>query len=440
MEKFGPQVQRELVDRYAARMGLSITGTYEDAISGTKTRRDALDQLLTEAPRYEAVVISSVDRLARRVPVAYGVLGELAEAGLEVHAADMGLIDLEDETSNMSFGFRSLIADVDHRRITRRLQAAKVAKVRQGQPVRPLNGYGWREGVIDQTEAAVLRVMFTRIRTIGAALLARELNAQGITTRRGQKWSKSPLLQIITNPVYMGEYHYGRGRTRHGQAKAVCQVDALISPDLWQAANVAVHRRANEKGRTSSLEDFPLNGRLTCGACGRSIGGVSIHRENRPIRRYYACNSRHADKHNCTHRTNHPIALVHAKVMQELEALAGHPEQLALLIDPPTLQAPDLGNVERDVSRRLSRLEAAYDAGAYTAPEYAERRRALQTEQESLSRLVARETPPMPDLKKAAQALQAALSTGNLGLAADALGLRGVLSPDREIKLSLAPL
>ena len=72
MEKFGPGVQSEAAQRYAAQLGPSITHTYED--TGPKARREALDRLLNEAPRFEAVIISSVDRLARRVPIAYGVL------------------------------------------------------------------------------------------------------------------------------------------------------------------------------------------------------------------------------------------------------------------------------------------------------------------------------------------------------------------------------
>ncbi|WP_181391980.1 recombinase family protein [Deinococcus irradiatisoli] len=439
MEKFGPSVQRELVNSYAQRMGLSITGTYEDAISGTKARRDALDQLLIEAPRYEAVVISSVDRLARRVRIAYGVLDELAEAGLEVHSADMGLIDLEDESSGMSFGLRSVMADAQHRQIVKRMHAAKVAKVRAGEPIKPLNGFGWKQGVIDEAEAAWLRLIFDRIRSVGANILARELNTQGVTTRSGRRWSKTTVLQLITNPVYMGEYRYGRGPTRRGRIKAVCQVEAIISPALWQAANEAVQRRATSKGRTSSLEDFPLSGRLTCGTCGRSMGGVSVHRKSGMIHRYYACNSRYAEVDPCPHRTNYPAEKVHAAVMEELEGALRNPADLERLIDLPTPQAPDLGHVERDAERRLSRLEAAYDAGAYTAIEYAERRRALQAEREALTQLVARVAVPAPDLKKAARALEEALRSGKLALAVAPLGLRGVLQPGGDVEIRIAP-
>jgi len=129
LEKFGPAVQREAAQRYAARLGLDIVQTYEDAITGTAARREALDRLLTEAPRYEAVIISSVDWLTRRVPIAYGVLSELAEVGMELHSADMGLIDLDDESSSMQFGIRSLFADADHRCISKRLEASRVSKV-----------------------------------------------------------------------------------------------------------------------------------------------------------------------------------------------------------------------------------------------------------------------------------------------------------------------
>ncbi|WP_161881910.1 recombinase family protein [Deinococcus alpinitundrae] len=440
LEKFGPQVQREAAQRYAARLGLDIVQTYEDAITGTAARREALDRLLTEAVRYQAVIISSVDRLARRVPIAYGVLGELAEAGLELHSADMGLIDLDDESSSMQFGIRSLFADVDHRRISKRLEASRVSKVQGGSPVQRLNGYGWRQGVRDEAEAAWVVYMYQQIIHVGARMLVADLTARGVRTRHGAAWGESRLRSLLQNPTYKGQYQYGRRSGGRGRVKAVCQVEALVSPELWAAAQDAMSRRSLNTGRRGGRSDvYPLQGRLTCAECGRAIGGNTTIKANRPYH-YYGCADRCNAERTCTHRKLYPAASVHAFVRGILEEARENPASLAELVQRPAPAAPDLATMHAAIDRKLSRLEAAYDAGAYTAPEYAERRAALKREREALSVLEAPTAQAPADLAAVQAAVGHALSCADLLDVAEALNLRGVLGSGGELTLSLNPL
>ena len=440
LEKFGPTVQREAAQRYATRLGLDIVQTYEDAITGTAARREALDRLLTEAPRYGAVIISSVDRLARRVPIAYGVLGELAEAGLELHSADMGLIDLDDESSSMQFGIRSLFADADHRRISKRLEASRVSKVQGGAPVRRLNGYGWRLGVKDETEAAWLAYMYQQLVNVGTRVLAADLNSKGVKTRSGLDWTDAGLRMLLRNPMYKGEYQYGRKHHGHGQIKAICQVEPLISPELWAAAQDATQRRKHTPGRRGSRIDvYPLQGRLTCAECGRAVGGNTTHHGGKRYA-YYGCSDRFSAERTCTHRKLYPAAQVHAFVRDILEKARENLASLAELVQRPAPAVPDLATMRAAVDRKLSRLEAAYDAGAYTAPEYAERRAALKREREAISVLEVPAAPAPTDLAAVRSAVGYALTSADLLDVAQALNLRGVLGSGGELTLKINPL
>ena len=159
-DRFGLEVQREACAVYAKAHGLSIAHEYSDTISGAKATRKELEHLLETASQYDAVIVSSVDRLARRVHIAYGVLGELLESGLEVHSADMGVIDPQDDMSALSFGFRALFSDADHRKIAKRLSAGIIQKVRSGKPVVPLSSYGWHRGEIVPLEAERVAWLF----------------------------------------------------------------------------------------------------------------------------------------------------------------------------------------------------------------------------------------------------------------------------------------
>ncbi len=69
----------------ARQRGLEITKIYEDQVSGTRTRRPGLDQLLADARKgkFDVLLVWACDRLARSVSHFLRVLDELAHLNIE---------------------------------------------------------------------------------------------------------------------------------------------------------------------------------------------------------------------------------------------------------------------------------------------------------------------------------------------------------------------
>jgi len=69
----------------AAQRGFEIVGEYRDQISGAKSRRPGLDQMMSDARRgrFDLVLTWSFDRLARSVVHFLQVLDELNHLGIE---------------------------------------------------------------------------------------------------------------------------------------------------------------------------------------------------------------------------------------------------------------------------------------------------------------------------------------------------------------------
>ncbi|WP_019584715.1 recombinase family protein [Deinococcus apachensis] len=448
-DKFGLDVQASAVHHYAERHGLTLTDTYTDTIAGTRHRRENLDLLLDRAPAYDAVIISSVDRLGRRNRINYAVLDELLDTGLEVHSTDMGIVDPEDEGSMLQFGVRSLFAESDHRRLVSKLHKARVAKVagnplkgRQGQPIWPLNGYGWRRGVQDPLESRWVRYMYDRLQYVGTTVLARELDELGVRTRGGKEWVPENIRRIISNPVYKGVYEFGRLSHGQGTVKARCEVPALVSPELWESVNRRMAERTARSGSTTAERQalFPLAGHLRCGECGRRMRPLTL--TSRPGG-YYACSWRTTTKISrtgepCTHSRHYRSADLNSLVLSTLDGLQVSDEALAAMVQTPPPAAPDHTAALADLARREDRLEAAYLAGAYTPQEYAERRGDVRRQREALLA-----TPlPLPVPTVDVSALRARLlSLRGLPLheQADRLGLTVVISPSGEVELKLDP-
>lgn len=80
-----PETQLYDLRQMAAQRGYEIVETYEDRISGAKTRRPALDQMLFDAKRgrFDVVMVWAFDRLARSVRHFLEVLDELNRNNVE---------------------------------------------------------------------------------------------------------------------------------------------------------------------------------------------------------------------------------------------------------------------------------------------------------------------------------------------------------------------
>jgi len=80
-------LETQLLDlrEMAKQRGCEIVREYTDVISGTKSKRPGLDQLMADARRhrFEIVVVTAFDRIARNVRHFLDVLDELNHLGIE---------------------------------------------------------------------------------------------------------------------------------------------------------------------------------------------------------------------------------------------------------------------------------------------------------------------------------------------------------------------
>jgi site-specific DNA recombinase len=115
---------------------------------------------------------------------------------------------------------------------------------------------------LSMTEADVVRLIYRLLVEDhwSTIRIAEHLNSRGIPTaytrdqrktkKRGEPddtkvstvgiWRYGSVGRIITNPVYKGEYQYGR-RSKIGREVIIAQVDALVSKETWGQAHIALN-------------------------------------------------------------------------------------------------------------------------------------------------------------------------------------------------------
>ncbi|WP_407570692.1 recombinase family protein [Deinococcus altitudinis] len=448
-EAYGLAMQEEACRRYAERAGFTVDQVYRDVITGTAKTRGGFSALLGDLSHFDAVIIFAVDRLARTVQLGYALAQDIADAGVELHSALEGKLGLKDDNQALSFGLHVLISDSEKRRITRRLSEGKRQKVRGGQPIRPLNGYGFKDGEIYEPQAQFVRIMFQKTLEHGTYELRAQLHEMGALSPTGKPfWDRDALRKIIQNPTYRGEYVYGNDRSgRRRQADAVtCRVPQIVPDELWYAAQRASAYRSTGAGRRGSRRDaWPLTGRLRCGECGGAMVG-QLRRSPDKTRAYYyyRCGDKALSPHTrkgCLHTKCYDGAVLHATVREALVELNRNEEALRSVIAQPAPVRMDTTAAVREVDQQLSKARNAYLRGIDTEDEYAESKAMLTAQRAKLLALAEKgEVQAVADLGQARTALREALAESDLYQTAVRLGLMASVSIGGGVSLMLDPV
>ncbi len=152
-------------------------------------------------------------------------------------------------------------------------------------------------------QIAVLERIVRELRTDTMGRIAARLNGEGVPTPRGKgRWSGRTISTLMNNPLYGGEYRWGRVKrtpSRHADGRrkylterrpddehTVFSVPAVLDADALAAARAGMKARKHERRSRRPDQDDPyaLRGRLFCGGC----GGL-LHAELNNGYRRYSC-------------------------------------------------------------------------------------------------------------------------------------------------------
>ena len=153
----------------------------------------------------------------------------------------------------------------------------------------PPFGYANVDGkmVVVPEEAEVVRQIFAAtLAGKGSHLIAKDLNARGIPTRRGSKWSAGTVKGMLGNEKYTGDVIFQKtytdsGFNRHTNRGECDQYlvrnhhQAIISRETFEKAAEVLKQRGIEKGIRQEdgkyQSRYAFSGKIKCGECGSSF-------------------------------------------------------------------------------------------------------------------------------------------------------------------------
>jgi DNA invertase Pin-like site-specific DNA recombinase len=286
--------------------------TYVDAgISGTKIRgRNAFIEMIADAKegKFDILLAKSYSRFARNMRESLQVIADLIEANVRIIFVEDGL-DSGSKEGMSRFGIFSWLSEEEARRTSLRIKEVwnyYDSKGKMHSPVEPF-GYDYdttsKNFVVNEKEAITVRRIFELYAGgKGCRYLEQLLRDENVPTKRGGKWDKSSILQMIRNRVYTGALVQGMSRSIDVTLKARKQLPqedwvihenhhpAIIDRELWEAAQEAITIRSNKaKAEGSRHSSTALYSNLIfCGICGKSFI-IKRAKRSRNYAPYYSC-------------------------------------------------------------------------------------------------------------------------------------------------------
>ena len=158
--------------------------------------------------RVHGIVFTSLDRLARKMTEQEGVLAEVWRAGGHVFSLGDGGELLEDDPDDpMRTAIRQMrgvFAQLERGLIRQRMAKGRREKKAQGGYVAGSPRFGLmahdKALVVNEEEAQVItRIRQLRADGLSLRAIARQLEADGVPSKRGEKWHPTTVARVLSN-------------------------------------------------------------------------------------------------------------------------------------------------------------------------------------------------------------------------------------------------
>lgn len=290
-QRYSIEGQSAALREFADANGMVIVRTYSDAgKSGLRLhKREALQQLLVDVQSpdrdFAAVLVFDVSRWGRFQDVDESAYYEFLcrRSGVRVLYCAEHFADDSSPLSAVVKSIKRAMAGEYSRELSAKVSQGQARLVRRGFHQGAIPGYGLRRMLVDESgapkgimepgehkslsiyrtkivpgppnEVAVVRRVFDRFANSSLTLtqIAAELNAEGVRTASGARWSNISLRCILNNERYIGSYVYNRtsqklrGKSINNPPSEWVRTDGcfegFIDPALFRRAQQRFTRR-----------------------------------------------------------------------------------------------------------------------------------------------------------------------------------------------------
>lgn len=260
-------------------------GYVDEGISGTsvKARKNFLKMIdAAKNSKFDLIITKEISRFSRNTLDSIKYTRELLKYGTAVYFQSDNINTLSPD-SELRLTIMSAIAQDEVRKISERIKFGFKQSVSDGKVLGTghLIGYTKKDGTlfIDDEKAKIVRKIFDlyAVEKIGIRQISKELEKMGCLNSNGNPYTFSTIKNIITNPKYKGFYcghKYENIDIRYGKKTPVeiknqilkkdKNVPAIVSEELWDAANELLKIRSKKFAGRQNQQRYPYSGKIFC--------------------------------------------------------------------------------------------------------------------------------------------------------------------------------
>ncbi|MEI3429575.1 MAG: recombinase family protein [Clostridia bacterium] len=311
--------QKEYFNGYISNdKELEFVGIYADeGITGTSIKkRDEFNRMILDGKggKFDVILTKSVSRFARNILDTIGFVRELKKRNIEVRFITDGINSFQND-AELRLGFLATFAQDESRQTSEKVVYGQSISMKNGVVFgNNMLGYNVVNGkmTINEDEAPIVRKIFHKylIEGKGAHLIAKELQEEGIKTKRGgNKWNNTSVYKILKNEKYCGdliqqktytpdylshEKKYNKGEREFIEIKN--HHEPIIDRETFVKVQEEIKRRKNKAKVDGSKHSnrYALSGKIKCGSCGCAyVGGDNRKRKDGSVRKSWKCYEKH---------------------------------------------------------------------------------------------------------------------------------------------------
>lgn len=271
-ESISLELQEQACRDYAQRRGYTVVAVEADpGISGRTWKRPAVQRVMSmvEDGHVDVVLLWRWSRLSRsRLDWAVAV-DRVEVLGGRIESATEPL-DVSTASGRFARGMLAEVAAFESERIGEQWREAHERRRRMGLPAQGGGRFGYLQQpdgtyLPDPDTAPVLVRMYRwYLDGWGFTRIAGELNRLGVRTRRGGRWERTRVTQVLDSGFAAGQLTRGRGSARSWSPGAH---PAVLSERMWRDYLAARLVRKMEPPRSTEPR-YVLSGLVRCGDCG----------------------------------------------------------------------------------------------------------------------------------------------------------------------------
>ncbi len=277
-EGYSIPAQLKLLNVYAADKGYEIVEEYKDVETAKRAGRAGFSEMVgflkkqaarkSDEERCRTILVEKTDRLYRN----FKDYVSLDDLDLEVHLVKENIILSNDSRSTEKFmhGIKVLMAKNYIDNLSEETKKGMIEKAEQGiypsyAPIGYINAVcdGKRFIQSDPTTALLVRKLFEWYATGKYSLLdlTKMAYAEGLVSRKNKsKIPKSVIHEILTNPLYFGDFIWN---DKHYRGKH----EPLVDKELFDRVQEVLAGKGHSKAKYRS-HSWAFQGLITCGHCG----------------------------------------------------------------------------------------------------------------------------------------------------------------------------